>query len=140
MLLGAEKVARYTRPARLLCVSGRYDYAMWEVGGDPLPDGLAIPPTSRDLTGPLYIFHHRLPPRFHRAFFQDWEGVFAGSGAPWRGWLRLRLEQIRGAPGWSGSPVFNQRGETMGIVVGGGTGAEATAVMTVPSWWTCDGR
>jgi hypothetical protein len=108
---------------------------MWEIGGDPLPEGVVIPPTSNDLRGPLYIFEDEIRPFFHRAWYQDSDGRFMG----WTGWPQLRLDLTRTWPGWSGSPVFNHHGAIVGILVAGG-GAEPISVITVPSWWTCDRR
>jgi hypothetical protein len=111
---------------------------MWEVEGDPLPEGVVIPPTSNDLRGALYVFA-AFSPFFHRAFYLDSAGSVAIPEAKPTGWPQLRLEQTRTWPGWSGSPVFNQHGATVGIHIAGG-GAEPISVITVPAWWTCDRR
>jgi hypothetical protein len=136
MLKNPEQTARRVLmagrsfPGEVVCVDHRLDYVVIRMLAD-LPEDLYIPPTSNDLRGTLYVFYGW---RFFRAHYVDSNTWFNG----WRGWSTLRMPQHT-YPGWSGSAVFNERGEIVGIHVGS-ISHEPTSIITIPSWWTCDRR
>ncbi len=123
-----------TVPARVICFSPekRYDYIIWQVLG-PLPEGVKPVPVSHDLYRATWFglglrgrppSRVRFTGRFVRIYAADYpELELLGVG-------KLRL-----MPGFSGTPVFTDRGELLGLHVM--SNGDRLSYITWSRWWTC---
>ncbi len=126
-------VARYMLPARQLCASYALgaDHALWTLWGR-LPDGVTpVRPTSA-VHAARWAYRPDLPPYFWQVRYV---GIaFHAGGAP-----MVEVRDARPQPGWSGAPVFDERGDLVGLIVAipSLSNEDCIAYLTGAASWQC---
>lgn len=123
--------AEFRRTARLLCAFKDIDVSWLELLG-AAPDGVTPVRLSDRITTRLYVLPIvRGMPRVVTATFTGRYGHVDGVDAPLP---TLEMQGATGFPGWSGSPVVNDRGEVVGLVSGG----KSSSIHVALPLKTCD--